>query len=107
MHPDNDPTANVLVVQDYTFAKYLGRLDVTFDEDGKVTEWSGNPVLLDYSITQGKCLESFAVLLQFILITNPVVVCLLLCIIFLGFSIHVICLHIPFGYQTNSKKNLP
>ncbi|XP_022100679.1 5'-nucleotidase-like [Acanthaster planci] len=62
VHPDNDPTANVLVVQDYTLAKYLGRLDVTFDEDGKVTEWSGNPILLDKTVTQDtKVLEDIEV----------------------------------------------
>ncbi|XP_038059746.1 snake venom 5'-nucleotidase-like [Patiria miniata] len=52
VHPDYDATANVLVVQDYTFGKYLGRLDVTFDDNGNVTEWGGNPILLDENVPQ-------------------------------------------------------
>ncbi|RUS75680.1 hypothetical protein EGW08_016546 [Elysia chlorotica] len=42
----------VLVVQDYAFGKYLGSLHVTFDSDGKVTNYSGNPILLDGSVPQ-------------------------------------------------------
>ena len=38
----------------YAFGKYLGLLNVTFDEDGEATEWSGNPILMDSSIPQGK-----------------------------------------------------
>ncbi|KAK3789426.1 hypothetical protein RRG08_010619 [Elysia crispata] len=40
----------VLVVQDYAFGKYLGSLHVTFDNDGKVTSYHGNPILLDASV---------------------------------------------------------
>ena len=43
----------VLVVQDYTFAKYLGRLQVSFDDEGEVISWSGNPILLDNSTAEG------------------------------------------------------
>ena len=46
----------VLVVTDYTLAKYLGRLDVTFDADGKPTSWKGEPILLDAKITQDPAL---------------------------------------------------
>ena len=37
----------VLVVQAYHYGKYLGVLNVTFDDAGEVKEWSGRPVVLD------------------------------------------------------------
>ena len=52
--PDEDPEGNVLVVSDYAYAKYLGRLDVEFDNDGRVVGWGGNPILLDGSVEQGE-----------------------------------------------------
>ncbi|XP_033635028.1 5'-nucleotidase-like [Asterias rubens] len=52
VHPDADPTANVLVVQDYKLGKYLGRLDVTFDDEGNVIGWGGNPILIDKDIEE-------------------------------------------------------
>ena len=57
VHPDADPTANVLVVQDYKLGKYLGRLDVTFDDEGNVIGWGGNPILMDKDIEEGKSLK--------------------------------------------------
>ncbi|CDW54980.1 5' nucleotidase [Trichuris trichiura] len=36
-----------LVITDYAYGKYLGRLDVQFNSRGKVIAWSGNPILLD------------------------------------------------------------
>ena len=36
----------MLVVQDFAYGKYLGKLKVDFDADGEVTKWSGNPILL-------------------------------------------------------------
>ena len=44
----------VLVVQDFALAKHLGYLNVTFDDKGEVTGWSGNPILLDNSVVEGK-----------------------------------------------------
>lgn len=44
----------VPVVQAYAFGKYLGYLKVTFDDTGHVQEATGNPILLDSSIEQGK-----------------------------------------------------
>ena len=44
---------NVLVVQAYAWGKYMGFLNVTFDENFDVVGWSGNPVLLDKSIARG------------------------------------------------------
>ncbi|XP_059178705.1 5'-nucleotidase-like isoform X2 [Physella acuta] len=42
----------VLVVQDYAYGKYLGELNVVFDDVGKVKSWTGNPILLDGNVTQ-------------------------------------------------------
>ena len=52
--PDDDPEGKVLVVSDFAFGKYLGRLDVKFDDDGRVIDWGGNPILLDGSIAEGR-----------------------------------------------------
>ena len=43
----------VLVVQAYAWGKYIGLLNVTFDDDGEVDNWSGAPVVLDKTIEQG------------------------------------------------------
>ena len=48
-----------LVVQDYTFGKYLGYLNVTFDGNGDVTSWAGNPILLDASVQPGTLARRF------------------------------------------------
>ena len=48
-----DNGAKVLVVQDYAYGKYMGHLQLTFDEQGVVTSYGGNPILLDSSIKQG------------------------------------------------------
>ncbi|MEM9639551.1 MAG: 5'-nucleotidase C-terminal domain-containing protein, partial [Pseudomonadota bacterium] len=39
------------VAQAYAYTKYLGHLAVTFDDAGAVTEVSGDPMLLDASVT--------------------------------------------------------
>ena len=39
------------VVTAYAYSKYLGELDVTFDDAGKVTAATGEPMLLDASVT--------------------------------------------------------
>lgn len=44
--------SQALVVQDFAFGKYMGYLEVRFDDDGKVTGWSGNPILLDSSVEE-------------------------------------------------------
>ncbi|XP_046575129.1 5'-nucleotidase-like [Haliotis rubra] len=44
--------AKVLVVQDYRYGKYLGSLEVTFDPEGVITSWGGNPILLDNNTAQ-------------------------------------------------------
>ncbi|MPC60139.1 5'-nucleotidase [Portunus trituberculatus] len=45
----------VPVVQAYAFGKYLGKLQLSFDERGELVSWSGNPILLDGSIPQVEC----------------------------------------------------
>ncbi|XP_029640954.1 5'-nucleotidase-like [Octopus sinensis] len=42
----------VLVVQEFAYGKYLGRLKVEFDSQGRVKSWSGNPILLNNSVEQ-------------------------------------------------------
>ena len=39
--------ATAAVVQAYAYTKYLGHLRLTFDEDGKLIKWKGQPILLD------------------------------------------------------------
>jgi len=47
--PAGDP---VLVVTAQSWGKYLGDLKVTFDAEGVVAEWSGDPILLDNSVPE-------------------------------------------------------
>lgn len=42
------------VVQAYAYGKYLGYLKVTFDPEGEVVGWAGNPILLNSSIPEGR-----------------------------------------------------
>jgi len=44
----------VLVVQAYAFTKYLGRMDLNFDDDGNITLFNGKPILLDSSLPQNE-----------------------------------------------------
>ncbi|XP_060947416.1 5'-nucleotidase [Limanda limanda] len=48
----SDDGRQVPVVQAYAFGKYLGYLEVTFDEAGDVVRSTGNPILLDSSVPQ-------------------------------------------------------
>ena len=43
-----------LVVQCFTWAKYLCVLHVTFDDEGNVISYRGNPQLQDSSVEQGE-----------------------------------------------------
>ena len=40
------------IVQAMAYGKYLGQLEVVFDEAGKVTSASGNPILMDASVAE-------------------------------------------------------
>ena len=43
-----------LVVQAFAYGKYLGVLDLKFDDDGKIISYSGNPILLDDKVEEGE-----------------------------------------------------
>lgn len=51
---ESDDKRQVPVVQAFAFGKYLGYLKVTFDSNGNVVKTSGNPILLNSSITPGE-----------------------------------------------------
>lgn len=51
---ESEDGRQVPVVQAYAYGKYLGYLTVTFDPEGNVLGSSGNPILLDSSIPQGR-----------------------------------------------------
>ncbi|XP_072534748.1 5'-nucleotidase [Salminus brasiliensis] len=48
----------VPVVQAYAFGKYLGYLKVTFDSAGNVKNATGNPILLDSSVTEDPAIKA-------------------------------------------------
>ncbi|CAM4694675.1 unnamed protein product [Leuciscus chuanchicus] len=48
---DSEDGRKVPVVQAFAFGKYLGFLKVTFDSNGNVVKYSGNPILLNSSVT--------------------------------------------------------
>ncbi len=43
---------NVAIVQAYAYGKFLGELNVTFDDAGNLTEASGEPIILDAAVTE-------------------------------------------------------
>ena len=43
---------DVRIVQAYAYGKYLGELNVTFDDEGRVVEASGQPLLIDASVVE-------------------------------------------------------
>jgi len=47
---ENPAGREVPIVQAYAYSKYLGELQVTWDDEGNVTEASGDPILLDASV---------------------------------------------------------
>ncbi|HBR39387.1 MAG TPA: multifunctional 2',3'-cyclic-nucleotide 2'-phosphodiesterase/5'-nucleotidase/3'-nucleotidase, partial [Sulfitobacter pontiacus] len=40
------------IVQAYAYGKYLGELNVTFDDEGKIKEASGDPILIDAGVAE-------------------------------------------------------
>ncbi|EAQ04852.1 Ser/Thr protein phosphatase/nucleotidase, putative [Pseudooceanicola batsensis HTCC2597] len=42
------------IVQAYAYGKFLGELNVTFDDAGKVTEASGAPIIMDAAVTENE-----------------------------------------------------
>ncbi|XP_040062724.1 protein 5NUC [Ixodes scapularis] len=45
-----------LVTQDYWFGKYLGYLKLQFSSKGELKGWQGNPILLNQSVEEDKCM---------------------------------------------------
>lgn len=60
----SDDGRQVPVVQAYAFGKYLGYLKVTFDDAGNVVKSTGNPILLNSSVPQGKLTRLSSVFLR-------------------------------------------
>ncbi|XP_077553630.1 5'-nucleotidase-like [Haemaphysalis longicornis] len=50
--------SQAVVVQEYWFGKFLGKLELTFDEQGKITSYGGNPILLDANVKEDVCMVS-------------------------------------------------
>ena len=44
----------VPVVQAFAYTKYLGYLDLTFDDNGNLINFNGNPILLSQNFSEGK-----------------------------------------------------
>lgn len=42
----------VAIVQAYAYGKFLGRIDVTFDDEGRVVRASGEPLLMDAAVAE-------------------------------------------------------
>ena len=55
---DNPGGGRTAIVQAYAYGKYLGRLDVTFDDAGVVTEATGEPLLMDASVATDEALAA-------------------------------------------------
>ncbi|CAG2182202.1 unnamed protein product, partial [Oppiella nova] len=49
---DHGSDGKTLVVQAFAYGKYLGKLNVIFDDNGLITSYSGNPILLDDSVKE-------------------------------------------------------
>ena len=52
--PDGGRTA---IVQAYAYGKFLGRLDVTFDDNGVVTAATGEPIVIDGTVAEDSALK--------------------------------------------------
>lgn len=46
------------IVQAYAYGKFLGKLDVVFDDDGVVTEAIGEPILIDGQVAEDSSLKA-------------------------------------------------
>lgn len=56
--PYPDVVNDVAIVQAYAYGKYLGELNVTFDDEGNVTSTSGDPILLDASVAEDETVKA-------------------------------------------------
>ena len=50
-----------LVVQAFWSGKYIGLMEVEFDNAGRVVGWNGAPILLDNSVEQGTVFKESSV----------------------------------------------
>ena len=48
----------VLVVQTNGYGRWLGDIEISFDENGDVVSWSKQPILLNHSIQMDKSLKT-------------------------------------------------
>lgn len=55
---------NVLIVQAWEWGKAIGNLDVTFDAKGAITEYGGNPVLIDESFPEDPYVKAMVAALR-------------------------------------------
>ena len=46
------------IVSAYAYGKFLGELNVTFDDEGKVIEASGAPIIMDAAVTEDEAVKS-------------------------------------------------
>ncbi len=53
IRPGHDHDGKVLLVHGYIDGRYTGRLNIEFDDEGRVQKWTGNPIRLDNNIKQG------------------------------------------------------
>ncbi|XP_071498726.1 5'-nucleotidase-like [Diadema antillarum] len=58
VHPTYDTSLSIPVVTAYAYGKYLGYLQLEFDDNGVVTRYSGNPILLDNSTAPDPYVQS-------------------------------------------------
>ncbi|MEO1537357.1 MAG: bifunctional metallophosphatase/5'-nucleotidase [Pseudomonadota bacterium] len=56
--PYPDMVNGVPIVQAYAYGKYLGELEIVFDDDGNVTSASGEPILLDASVAEDEATKA-------------------------------------------------
>ena len=46
------------IVQAYAYGKFLGELNVTFDDDGVITEAVGEPIIMDAAVTEDEATKA-------------------------------------------------
>ncbi len=54
----NNKSGRTLIVTAAAYSQYLGRLDVTFDANGVVSAYEGEPILLDASVAEDKAIRA-------------------------------------------------
>ncbi|MGR3514843.1 MAG: bifunctional metallophosphatase/5'-nucleotidase [Paracoccaceae bacterium] len=56
--PYPDVVNDVPIVQAYAYGKYLGELEIVFDDDGSVVSATGEPILLDASVPEDEATKA-------------------------------------------------